>query len=673
MLRAVRACLIVSVLAAACSTPTLVGTEGDVSASPVALDFGRVAVGVTRTATLTLGNASKSAQDVVLATPAPFSSVAQMSLAGAGSTEASVVFSAATPGEHRATLVITTDRQRLEVALHAEAVALPLCAPSMHPCRETHADADTFECVTAPLADGTACSTACVPAGVCSRGDCLGLAPSCDDGNACTLDACSLELGCTHSDTACLAPDDPCQVSLCDPRTGCGTVDAADGTSCGSSDCTLAHVCIAGRCSARLPPNGAACGAASPCQAAGVCQNQTCVQPPPAVLPAVWTYAPALGDSVTFPGVADASGNLYWFEQRATDAFVVSVDRDGQPRFRQSIGQVPTQAQDSALSVMGGDTLVIFWTTFKSGPGRIEARATSDGALRWSHSLVDLREQLAFPGGNFWVMGAVEGANGSVVANLRSNNGGASWTSWLAGFESRTGLLLWSRRYDYLSELISDEAGNVYSYVELFEHRLFSVDPAGLERWNLLVGSSQMPGAAPPVMVVGQSLMTAYPASVRTAATGAVVTSSTNAFFTTHGGPPAVMSLAQMVVPDGNSICSRSMTGFVTGPWAARWSWADPAECIEDVVLTSRNSTFFSTRVAGQKVVRELDATGVPLYRCAVAAGGFNPASVLHAGRWVTFDSNAGAVKAFDLHGAAPAASGWVSGQGSAARNGRPK
>lgn len=67
--------------------------------------------------------------------------------------------------------------------------------------------------------------------------------PDCDDGNACTRDACFDDL-CGHSPIDC--PDDAneCTVEGCNPATGCSSEYVLDGTSCngGSGEC------ISGNC-----------------------------------------------------------------------------------------------------------------------------------------------------------------------------------------------------------------------------------------------------------------------------------------------------------------------------------------------------------------------------------------------------------------------------------------
>jgi hypothetical protein len=97
--------------------------------------------------------------------------------------------------------------------------------------------------------DGSPCDDAdfCTTNDVCTGGVCVGSAASCDDGNACTEDACDPATGCSHafneapcdSGTPCSMNDvcafgvctpgvkatcddgDNCTVDSCDPQLGC--------------------------------------------------------------------------------------------------------------------------------------------------------------------------------------------------------------------------------------------------------------------------------------------------------------------------------------------------------------------------------------------------------------------------------------------------------------------
>ena len=70
---------------------------------------------------------------------------------------------------------------------------------------------------TAPCNDGSACTIA----DACVGGKCAAGAPKvCDDGNACTDDACAASTGCTHSSVNC-DDGDPCTTDSCNPVSSC--------------------------------------------------------------------------------------------------------------------------------------------------------------------------------------------------------------------------------------------------------------------------------------------------------------------------------------------------------------------------------------------------------------------------------------------------------------------
>lgn len=122
----------------------------------------------------------------------------------------------------------------------------------------------------------------CNGAESCSAGICRpGTAPACDDGGACTDDACDPQVGCTHAPrpgccardadcadadacttdewceagtcrsvpVTCAAPGDSCQLVRCSPEAGCVIDSLPDGTACDDADaCTLGDTCLAGVC-----------------------------------------------------------------------------------------------------------------------------------------------------------------------------------------------------------------------------------------------------------------------------------------------------------------------------------------------------------------------------------------------------------------------------------------
>lgn len=182
------------------------------------------------------------------------------------------------------------------VRLRAVVVPPVVCEPSS-PCVTARFDDALERCVETPVTDGTDCASddRCLVDTRCEAGQCVGRALDCDDGNACTDDVCNAERGCESAPAAPCPGDGACMEGVCDPAAGCGLAPRADGESCGERySCTEVQVCLAGACVARTPPDGYVCAEATPCQAAGRCEGQTCVR--------AWAHALTAS---TFPLSAD--------------------------------------------------------------------------------------------------------------------------------------------------------------------------------------------------------------------------------------------------------------------------------------------------------------------------------------------------------------------------------
>ncbi|HLV66979.1 MAG TPA: hypothetical protein VKY73_14255 [Polyangiaceae bacterium] len=113
-------------------------------------------------------------------------------------------------------------------------------------CTQDVCDEAADACVAGP--DDSACSdgNACNGAELCDAetGCQAGTPLDCDDSNACTVDACDAELGCTHTPVSC---DDgnACTVDSCDPVSGCQhtTATCDDGNACTDDSCDPASGC----------------------------------------------------------------------------------------------------------------------------------------------------------------------------------------------------------------------------------------------------------------------------------------------------------------------------------------------------------------------------------------------------------------------------------------------
>ena len=134
---------------------------------------------------------------------------------------------------------------------------------------------------TAACDDGNACTTS----DTCANGSCVGgPAPNCNDGNACTTDACNTSTGCVHanvaqgtpcgsaSDTSCDNPD------TCDGSGVCQNNHEANGTSCSDGVyCNGAETCQGGVCAHGVPVP-ACCDQNSDCNNNDVCDGvESCV------------------------------------------------------------------------------------------------------------------------------------------------------------------------------------------------------------------------------------------------------------------------------------------------------------------------------------------------------------------------------------------------------------
>ena len=145
-------------------------------------------------------------------------------------------------------------------------------------CDES-SDSCTHTPSNAACDDGLYCNGAetCDPVNGCQ----LGTAPNCDDGVACTVDACDESSdSCTHSpNNAACDDENACTDDSCDATTGC--VFTADNTNtCDDLNaCTLTDSCQAGQCTGSNPVT---CIASDQCHVAGICDPGTgaCSNPP---------------------------------------------------------------------------------------------------------------------------------------------------------------------------------------------------------------------------------------------------------------------------------------------------------------------------------------------------------------------------------------------------------
>lgn len=114
-------------------------------------------------------------------------------------------------------------------------------------------------------------------AGAASAGPRIHNPQGCDDGIACTIDACNASLGCVHTpnDTAC---DDTnaCTTDACSTVSGCSHQDISascdDGNPCTDDSCAPASGCV-------HAANTAPCDDGSACTTGETCSDGTCGVP----------------------------------------------------------------------------------------------------------------------------------------------------------------------------------------------------------------------------------------------------------------------------------------------------------------------------------------------------------------------------------------------------------
>ncbi|MBL8951773.1 MAG: hypothetical protein JNK82_13405, partial [Myxococcaceae bacterium] len=165
------------------------------SVEPGELVFEPTVVGQTRALPLRLINGSRAPLSLHVSSPAPFALELDVQLAGADVRTVDVVFTPRAVESFSAALHVTGDLA-LEAALTGEGLAASVCTnPS--PCRRSTLDPVTNACAVANAPDGESCTSdnACITAGHCLAGVCIGSATSCDDSDVCTVDACDASGG----------------------------------------------------------------------------------------------------------------------------------------------------------------------------------------------------------------------------------------------------------------------------------------------------------------------------------------------------------------------------------------------------------------------------------------------------------------------------------------------
>jgi outer membrane protein assembly factor BamB len=392
-------CLLVVCVFAGCRDRLATATEGELLIQPARVDFGQRWWGHRGTRVLELQNTARGGLEVTLEVGAPFDAPLSVELGGGERLEVELGVTAAQLGLVEGTLRVSANGVTQQVPLRANVVQPPTC--ELHDCRVVTFNPETGRCDETVEADGALCGATnqCITAGVCMAGECVGQARDCDDGNACTSDACEASTGCVHETVKCPLSLRACEVPVCSPTTGCGLAPAVDGASCGANDCVTAQVCITGQCVPRPAPDGSQCKEATSCRAPGVCRQQVCELPAPTELQPAWRYAPDPGKVLVYFGHVDDSGNLYATE---TGPFLRNGDRAGAAIQESDPPSTPTYLV--SLTPAGAVRFKVEVTTdcsactqglwfsidsagrrlFFNAKGTTQARSTDDGRLLWS-------------------------------------------------------------------------------------------------------------------------------------------------------------------------------------------------------------------------------------------------------------------------------------------------
>lgn len=504
--------LVVAVVAASCLLGCrpggIGGVDAELSFSPRALVFEPTFVGAERRLTVMLENKGRAPVEVTVSVAPPFSLAAsELSVWGGSSVPLQVTFRPESKGEFEGVLRIDGWEAGGWVPLKARGLA-PMECDTVLPCASSVFDPQTGTCLTVPFADGMACSdtSSCVTNGHCSAGVCKGDAVTCDDSNACTTDACAAGEGCVHVEVKCAPPTNPCLAAVCDPVKGCQSVEVVDGTRCGSADCSVANICMAGECKKVAVPNGAACGDESPCQARGICQQQKCNRPAASALTEAWQYVAPQPYQLDFKGVADSAGNLYAVECNPIDAmappapsqcFVNSFDAQGAVRFHTGVTFNARPVLGQGIQLIAGEAFV-----FSLGAGEVFAVSTADGSLLWQKSasqgisfvdpqvfgIVELAA-MAATNDSVWVattrrrqhagsqlpMGAPPDGH-AVVAVYDAHTGALKW-SWGGGQAAARGIVLDAAGNSDVTAQPLGESGSSGLWLQ-------ALSPTGVPRWR---------------------------------------------------------------------------------------------------------------------------------------------------------------------------------------------
>lgn len=273
----------VSLLLVGCQDPAgdLQQLPGGLSIDAASVRLGQHHLGSQTTVVLHILNRGEQTQTVELslrgANATAFACQHSLRVKGFANQALNITFVPDALGALSAQLVLRADQTEQIVQLSGEGIETPDCDDN-NPCTSDGFDLVARSCTHRAQSGSCSDNNACTQMDSCVEGHCIGQRIECQDQNACTVDTCDPEVGCTFvpADELC-SDNNPCTVDTCDPQLGCHSSLAAEGTMCGTPNCQEYAVCIGGDCIAAPTPNGFPCDDGDVCTSADSCQDGLCM------------------------------------------------------------------------------------------------------------------------------------------------------------------------------------------------------------------------------------------------------------------------------------------------------------------------------------------------------------------------------------------------------------
>lgn len=680
-MRRVIATLLLASLAACGSAEGIRDARGELVLESQVVEFPRTFVGYPTTANLLVDNTGLVPLPLVAEPPPPFSvEKSPVQVPAGGDRPIPIRFDPPEPGRFQARMRVVLDGgDEYEVLLVGNAEPAPPCSDS--PCRKATFHPDTGKCELAVMPDLSPCESGngCMENELCRSGECVGTQKSCDDGSVCTTDACDPGTGCVHLEISCPGSGNPCQEPICHPTLGCGLGAVDDGTLCGPADCVTANICLSGACSEVDTPDGTPCNAKC---GEGKCEAGECERPEGRVLKSHGSYQPPDGRRMTWSGLTDGAGMLYWVEcGSAGPCELVSATSEGIPRWPEkaplAFANDPAPRgmalADGLVIVAGNDQTVVeaHLPADGSSPWRVNLAGAIDEAIDDCPCTAEDGVLTTGPEGRILFSAQLRGALPSqthvFLGLLRTANGEAVWSLELPDST-------------LAAPPMADEEGNFFVALAHGDGsgELLSLAPDRSERWRIPTD-----GGVPLAVTEGRILDELG---------GLRGTDDGSSLFALSLGdeivaPPLVGRNVGYVFTAGEN-GNRYLEPFdpATGAGPTRVPVIDPAllpvavtPAFTDPVLTLKDGALFTVGLPGETglVVTELvefDEEGALRRRCTVpGTSRYFGAISLKSGRFAA--KNAEGLRIFKLPPSAGdlATTGWVTPAGGPAAGGKPR